>query len=332
MVATTHSSEAAFNYIYTVIYPLSSASILLHNISILFCGCGGEKCFALSPQPPFLSSSSGMNNDNNVIECGDNVISSSTGTGGGSELFVVPFQHTADLYDTYLDRARIVDVPYSSNGTATNLIHQQHGGGDMWHSYGGRAHFCGIAVTVQCLNDNSKVKELLEGTTRTSQWGTTTTTTITAATGSTQHQQEHESRQAAAAARDTSEGHQAPPQAQPAPPYVLVVDGGGSRHCALLGDQLAAAAVQSQCWAGIVVYGCVRDVHVLGNLPIGIVAIGTTPRKSIRRGQGEHGVPITIGEATIHPGDYVFVDRDGVLVLDPDDVRWEEELKGSFGK
>jgi regulator of RNase E activity RraA len=39
---------------------------------------------------------------------------------------------------------------------------------------------------------------------------------------------------------------------------VLVIDGGGSLRCALVGDQLAILA-QRNGWQGIVVYGCIRD-------------------------------------------------------------------------
>ncbi len=65
---------------------------------------------------------------------------------------------------------------------------------------------------------------------------------------------------------------------------VLVVDGGGSLRCALLGDQLAAAAVNNK-WEGIVIYGCVRDRAVLATLPMGIMALEATPRRSQKRGE-----------------------------------------------
>lgn len=106
-------------------------------------------------------------------------------------------------------------------------------------------------------------------------------------------------------------------------PHVLIVDGGGSYRCALLGDQLAAAAEKNQ-WAGIVVHGCVRDVDILSTIPIGIVALGCTPRKSKRMGEGQVNVPIFVGDVVVHPGDAVFVDSDGVLFLDPSILKLQD--------
>ena len=68
---------------------------------------------------------------------------------------------------------------------------------------------------------------------------------------------------------------------EPGEGHVLVVDGGGSFGCALLGDNIAGIAVANG-WAGIVLYGCVRDVAALAELPIGIKALGTNPRPSGR--------------------------------------------------
>jgi regulator of ribonuclease activity A len=97
---------------------------------------------------------------------------------------------------------------------------------------------------------------------------------------------------------------------------VLVVDGGGSFACALLGDNIAELAV-SNGWAGIVVNGCVRDVAALAGLPIGIKALGTNPRPSGKSGAGEVGVPVTFGNAEFAPGAMLHADDDGVIVLRP---------------
>jgi regulator of ribonuclease activity A len=95
---------------------------------------------------------------------------------------------------------------------------------------------------------------------------------------------------------------------------VLVVDGGGSFGCALLGDSIAGLAV-SNGWAGIVVNGCVRDVVALAGLPIGIKALGTNPRPSGKGGAGEVGVPVAFGGAEFRPGAMLHADDDGVIVL-----------------
>lgn len=97
---------------------------------------------------------------------------------------------------------------------------------------------------------------------------------------------------------------------------VLVVDGGASFGCALLGDNIAELAA-SNGWAGLVVNGCVRDVVALAELPIGIKALGTNPRPSGKAGAGEVDVPVTFGNAEFTPGAMVYADDDGIIVLAP---------------
>ena len=100
---------------------------------------------------------------------------------------------------------------------------------------------------------------------------------------------------------------------EPGDGRVLVVDGGGSLRHALLGDQLADRAAGNG-WAGLVIYGAVRDVDDLARIDLGIKALGQCPRRSERRGQGVVGVPVTIGGATIEPGAHVYADNNGVVV------------------
>lgn len=100
---------------------------------------------------------------------------------------------------------------------------------------------------------------------------------------------------------------------QPGQGHVLVVDGGGSPVTALVGDVLAGLAQQNG-WGGIVVHGAVRDVLALAALRIGVLALGTNPRRGRREGTGEHGVPVTFGGVTFDPGCQLFADEDGVLV------------------
>ena len=97
---------------------------------------------------------------------------------------------------------------------------------------------------------------------------------------------------------------------------VLVVDGGGSLHTALMGDLIAQSAADNG-WAGVVINGAVRDSAVLAGIPLGIKALGTNPRKSSKTGAGERDVPVTFGGATFSPGDQVWSDDDGVVVLPP---------------
>ena len=94
---------------------------------------------------------------------------------------------------------------------------------------------------------------------------------------------------------------------------VLVIDGGASRACALIGDQLALLAIENQ-WAGIIVNGYIRDSAVIAGMPIGIKALGTNPRKSVKRNRGEVDVQLTIAQIPIKPGSWIYSDADGVII------------------
>ena len=107
--------------------------------------------------------------------------------------------------------------------------------------------------------------------------------------------------------------------AQPGEGCVLVVDGGGSLHRALVGDMLAADAVKNG-WAGVVVFGAVRDAAVLSTLDIGIKALGGHPMRSVKRGEGMVDTPVAFGGVVFVPGDMLYADEDGVAVLAADEV------------
>ena len=94
---------------------------------------------------------------------------------------------------------------------------------------------------------------------------------------------------------------------------VLVVDGGGSMRCALLGDMLAAEGA-SNGWEGVIVDGCVRDSRALKETNIGVKARDTHPLKSSKRDEGERDVDVVVGGVTIKPGYHVYADEDGIVV------------------
>lgn len=102
---------------------------------------------------------------------------------------------------------------------------------------------------------------------------------------------------------------------EPGEGRVLVVDGGASVHTALVGDVIAGLGVQNG-WAGLVLHGAVRDATALAALPLGIKALGTNPRKSGKTGAGEVDVPVTFGGVTFSPGDVLFSDADGIVVVE----------------
>jgi regulator of ribonuclease activity A len=101
--------------------------------------------------------------------------------------------------------------------------------------------------------------------------------------------------------------------ATPGEGAVLVVDGGGSLESALVGDLIAASAVENG-WAGIIVHGAIRDRAALATLPLGVKALGSNPRKSAKDGVGEVDVPVEIAGVGFAPGRHVWADADGVLV------------------
>ena len=100
---------------------------------------------------------------------------------------------------------------------------------------------------------------------------------------------------------------------QPGQGRVIVVDGGGSLRRALLGDLLAAAAVENG-WEGLVVHGCVRDVEILATLDLGVKALAPCPVRTDKRGDGQRDVPLRFAGAQMEPGHYLYADANGVIV------------------
>ena len=150
---------------------------------------------------------------------------------------------TCDLSDLFSDEARVLPP--------------------LFRDFGHRTTFKGVAVTVKCFEDNSRIKEVL---------------------------------------------------ATPGQGKVLVVDGGGSIRCALLGDMIAKDAVVNG-WEAVIVHGAVRDTATLATLDIAVKALCAVPRKSTRRGEGSLNIDIQIASARVSPGDLIVGDEDGVIVL-----------------
>ncbi|AOS98001.1 Putative regulator of ribonuclease activity [Microbulbifer aggregans] len=101
--------------------------------------------------------------------------------------------------------------------------------------------------------------------------------------------------------------------AEPGNGRVLVVDAGGSMRRACLGDMLAEKACANG-WEGIVMYGCIRDVDEIGQLPIGVQALGSHPMKTEKKGIGERDIAVRFGGVTFTPGNYIYADNNGVIV------------------
>jgi len=96
---------------------------------------------------------------------------------------------------------------------------------------------------------------------------------------------------------------------------VIVMDGGGSLRRAILGDMLAEKAWQNG-WAGLVIFGCIRDCAEIAAMDIGVKALNTHPVKTEKRGIGDKNVEVCFAGQSIRPGDWVYSDENGVVVSD----------------
>ena len=95
---------------------------------------------------------------------------------------------------------------------------------------------------------------------------------------------------------------------------VLVVDGGASLRRALVGGNLGAAAARNG-WAGVVVDGCVRDVIELAQCSVGLRALAAMPLPTEKRQEGQRDVPVQIQGVWVRPGDWLYADEDGMVVM-----------------
>ena len=102
---------------------------------------------------------------------------------------------------------------------------------------------------------------------------------------------------------------------QPGLGRVLVVDGGGSKRCALIDAQLAGLAVANQ-WQGILGYGCVRQAERLSSLPIGLLALNVHPMLAAKHDKGERDILITFAGVNFKKDHYLYADNDGILVAE----------------
>ena len=100
---------------------------------------------------------------------------------------------------------------------------------------------------------------------------------------------------------------------EPGKGRVLIVDGNESLRCAMLGDMLAKLGMENG-WSGIIVFGCIRDADVIATIDIGVKALNTNPRKSLKRGLGDRDIPVAFAGITFNVGEYVYADTDGIIV------------------
>lgn len=96
--------------------------------------------------------------------------------------------------------------------------------------------------------------------------------------------------------------------------FILVVDGKGHTENAYLGELMALAA-KAVGLNGIVIDGLVRDKQALEELGFPIFAKGFIPNGPLKDGPGEMNAPISCGGVSVHPGDLIVGDDDGVIVV-----------------
>ena len=100
---------------------------------------------------------------------------------------------------------------------------------------------------------------------------------------------------------------------EPGEGRILIIDGDESLRCAMLGDMLAKLGMENG-WSGIIVFGCIRDADVIATIDIGVKALNTNPRKSLKRGLGDRDIPVSFAGITFNVGEYVYADTDGIIV------------------
>tara|TARA_B100000927_G_C16350349_1_gene423021 strand:+ start:244 stop:720 length:477 start_codon:yes stop_codon:yes gene_type:complete len=97
--------------------------------------------------------------------------------------------------------------------------------------------------------------------------------------------------------------------------YVMVIDGRGSNRCALVGDNLAAMAIENN-WSGIIVNGCIRDSIEISKIPISIKALNLVPNKSEKKDIGKYGLDLSFAGITFRENEYIYSDPDGIVIAE----------------
>lgn len=103
------------------------------------------------------------------------------------------------------------------------------------------------------------------------------------------------------------------------PGDVLVVDGRGGMERALAGEIMMRYCI-SRGFAGVVVEGCMRDSDAVREMDFPVYCKGITPQGPYKNGPGEINVPVCVGGQVIRPGDILVGDRDGIVVIRPEDA------------
>ena len=100
---------------------------------------------------------------------------------------------------------------------------------------------------------------------------------------------------------------------QPGKGKVLVIDGFASKKYAFIGDIMATNAIKNG-WEGVIINGCCRDVEILNTMDVAVMALGTTPRSTLKRGFGDKDQTVSILSTEIAPNDWLYADTNGLVI------------------
>lgn len=103
------------------------------------------------------------------------------------------------------------------------------------------------------------------------------------------------------------------------PGDVLVIDGKGDLSCALMGTIMMTVCRQLGI-AGVVVDGAVRDTLEIMEMGYPVFAAGTNPNGPTKNVSGRIGHPVSVAGVTVHPGDFIIGDNDGVVVVEREKI------------
>jgi regulator of ribonuclease activity A len=94
---------------------------------------------------------------------------------------------------------------------------------------------------------------------------------------------------------------------------ILVIDGFASKRYAFIGDIMAERALKNG-WEGVVINGCCRDIEILATMDLPVMALGSTPRSTLKRGFGDKNQKVTMLSTTIKPNDWLYADVNGLII------------------
>ena len=109
------------------------------------------------------------------------------------------------------------------------------------------------------------------------------------------------------------------------PGDVLVIDGKGDRTCALMGS-IMINACKKLGLAGVVIDAAVRDSEEIVEMGYPVYSVGTNPNGPTKFVPGRLNHPISVGGVTVHPGDLVIGDADGVTIIEREKAPFMLEL------